>query len=284
MNPLRADAVHAFGVFADHLSFTAAAEALHLSQPSLHTKVRKLQDALGVPLYERHARGLRLTPAGERLALHARDAERRAQDVLADLHARAATVTVAAGRGAVRWVVADGLRRLADAGRPFRVVTAQRDDALADLTSGRVDVAVVAADPPPRSLRSAPLARYPQVLVVPTDHPLAGRAQVHLRDLDGLALVVPPEGRPHRTALEHALDAARVTWSPAAEVDGWDLLLQLASLGLGATVVNGCVQVPDGLRAVPVADLPPVRYALVWRPEREGLVSDAIAALRGESS
>lgn len=66
MNPLRADAVHAFGVFADHLSFTAAAEALHLSQPSLHTKVRKLQDALGVPLYERHARGLRLTETRNR--------------------------------------------------------------------------------------------------------------------------------------------------------------------------------------------------------------------------
>lgn len=281
---LQADAVHAFGVFADHLSFTAAAEVLHISQPSLHAKVRKLQDGLGVPLYERHARGLRLTPAGERLALHARDAERRAQDVLADLHARTAPVTIAAGRGALRWVVTDGLRRLADAGRPFRVVTAQRDDALAALVSGRVDVAVVAADPPPRTLRSAPLARFPQVLVVPGDHALAGRTEVRLADLDGLALVVPPEGRPHRVALDRALHDADVTWSPAAEVDGWDLLVQLAALGLGATVVNGCVAVPDGMRAVPVADLPPVGYRLAWRPEREALVVDAVAALRGEAA
>ena len=42
-----------------------------------------------------------------------------------------------------------------------------------------------------------------------------------------------------------------------------------ASLGIGATVVNGCVPPPDGMAAVPVAGLPAVRYWAVWRPQRE---------------
>lgn len=276
---LRTDAVHAFGVFADHLNFTAAAQELRISQPSLHAKIRKLQAGLGVPLYERHARGLRLTAAGQRLAVHARDADRRAEDVLAELHAGTATVTLAAGRGTLRWVLAAGLARLAAAGRPFRVVTAQRDAALGALRTGRADLAAVGHDPPPQPLRCAALASYPQVLVVPAGHRLAARAEVRLADLDGLRFVVPPPGRPHRAALERALLDAGVTWSAAAEVDGWDLLVQFAALGLGATVVNGCVGLPDGLVAIPVADLPRVRYWLAWRAEREPLVDDVLATL-----
>jgi DNA-binding transcriptional LysR family regulator len=276
---LEADAVHAFGVFAEHLNFTAAARALHLSQPSLHAKIRKLQAGLGVELYERDGRGLRLTAAGERVAVHARDAGRRAADLLADLHLRSAPVTVAAGRGTFRWVVGDGVRRLARSGRELRVLTTDRDDALAAVRAGHVDVAVVAPDPPGRPLRSRRIAEFPQVLVVPRRHALATRLSVRLRDLDGLPLVVPPAGRPHRRSLERALLDADVAWRVAAEVDGWDLLVHFAALGIGATVVNGCVRPPSGLVAVPVTDLPPVRYHAVWRAERTALAEAVLAEL-----
>ena len=88
--------------------------------------------------------------------------------------------------------------------------------------------------------------------------------------------MVPPAGRPHRTALERALREAGTTWQVAAEVDGWDLLVHFAALGLGATIVNGCVQLPSRLRSIPVADLPPVRYWTVWRPERERALSGVL--------
>jgi DNA-binding transcriptional LysR family regulator len=276
---LESDAVRAFAVFAEHLNFTAAARVLHLSQPSLHAKIRKLQAGLGVDLYERDGRALRLTVAGERLAVFARDAERQVGDLLADLHLRSAPVTLAAGRGTFRWVIGDGVRSLARSGRDLRVLTVDRADALAAVGSGRVDVAVVAADPPGRSLRARQIASYPQTLVVPRRHPLAGRVAVRVRDLDGLALVVPPPGRAHRRTLELALLDAGVAWRVAAEVDGWDLLVHFASLGIGATVVNGCVRPPAGLVAVPVADLPRVRYWAAWRAERAGLAGDVLAHL-----
>jgi DNA-binding transcriptional LysR family regulator len=60
-----ADALASFVVFADHLNFTRAAAELHISQPALHVKVRKLAEALGRPLYRRDGRRLVLTADGE---------------------------------------------------------------------------------------------------------------------------------------------------------------------------------------------------------------------------
>jgi DNA-binding transcriptional LysR family regulator len=148
-------------------------------------------------------------------------------------------------------------------------VTANREAALAGLAAGQVDLAVIAATAPPPSVRSRLIASYPQILVVKADHPLAARRRLRLADLDGLDLVVPPDGRPHRRALEQALVGAGVTWQVAAEVDGWDLLVHFADLGLGGTVVNGCVRLPARLRGIPVVDLPEVSYWAAWRAERE---------------
>jgi hypothetical protein len=100
---------------------------------------------------------------------------------------------------------------------------------------------------------------------------------VRLSDLDGVRLVLPPTGRPHRVALDAALHAAGVTCPVVAEVDGWDLLVHFAALGLGASIVNGCVQLPARLRAVPVADLPAVTYWAAWRPERGRALQPVLA-------
>jgi LysR family transcriptional regulator, low CO2-responsive transcriptional regulator len=298
---LEADGLRAFAVFAEHRNFTAAAAALHLSQPSLHAKIRKLSTGLGLTLYQRDGRRLVLTAAGQRLAAFAADGARRADAFLADLHAGPSTLTVAAGRGAFRWVIAEALRRTSAEGHRVRVLTANRDAALTALTTGTADVAVIAHDPPPRQLDAArsdatgrgatgsgaaqigaaQIGVWPQVLVVDAAHPLAGKARVRLAELAGLELVVPPPERPHRQALERALLDAGVPWQPAAEADGWDLLVHFVTLGIGATVVNGCVQVPPGLAAVPIADLPPVRYWLAWRHERHVQPPDILRHLPG---
>lgn len=266
---LEPDALRSFAVFAEHRNFTAAAAALGISQPSLHVKVRKLGAALGASLYERDGRLLVLTPAGEQLAAFAADTRARSREFLAGLAGEPSGLALAAGRGAIRWVVPGAIRAACAAGRRVRVLTAGRDEALAALAAGHADVAVAGYDPPPRRLRSAQVAAYPQVLMVDSGHPLAGRAAVEVADLAGLDLVVPPAGRPHRRALERALLEAGAPWQAAAEADGWDLLVHLASLGIGAAVVNGCVPAPPGLAAVPVTGLPAVRYWAAWRPQRE---------------
>jgi LysR family transcriptional regulator, low CO2-responsive transcriptional regulator len=282
MNPgelLEADALRSFGVFARHRNFTKAAAELHISQPSLHVKIRKLAGSLGVELYERHGRALTLTSAGEQLAAFAAESRRRLDDFLGGFDDLGAPLTVAAGRGAFRWVIADAIRRVTATGRGVQVLTADRDAALAALAAGAVDLAAIAHDPPPRRYDSHTVASYPQVLMIGDGHRLASRASVRLADLDGLDLVVPPAGRPHRRVLERALLDAGVTWRPAAEVDGWDLLVHFTAMGIGAAVVNGCVPAPAGVAAVPISDLPRVRYWAVWRRPRRAVVTDLLAEL-----
>jgi DNA-binding transcriptional LysR family regulator len=276
---VEADAVRSFAVFAAHLNFTSAAAELNISQPSLHVKINKVARALGVPLYEREGRALRLTAEGRRFAAFAADSRRRAEDFLADLHDARPTLTVAAGRGALLWVVDGALREVLRAGRRLHLVTADRDAALVAVLDGVADLAVVGFDGPGRGLDSRPIAEYPQVLVVPREHRLAGRDVVRLADLAEVELVLPPADRPHRRALERALLAVGGTARVSAEADGWDLLVHFASLGLGGTVVNGCVRLPPELVAVPVADLPAVRYWAAWRPQRHGRVAELVERL-----
>lgn len=278
---LEPDALRSFGVFARHRNFTAAAAELGISQPALHVKVRKLAGGLGAELYERDGRSLVLTPEGERLAAFAADASARAGEFLAALDGEPPVLSVAAGRGAIRWVIPEAIRAASRQGRRVQVLTAGRDEAVAALGAGRADVAVIGYDPPPRRFRAREIAAYPQVLMVSREHALAGRGQAELADLAGLGLVVPPAGRPHRRSLERALLDAGVPWTAAAEADGWDMLVHLASLGVGATVVNGCVPPPEGMSAVPVRGLPAVRYWAAWRPQRAERVSGFLACLGG---
>lgn len=281
-NYLEADALRSFAEFADRRNFTAAAEALHISQPSLHVKVRNLSQALGVKLYERHGRTLSLTPAGEALARLARDAQVRVDDFLAEVAGErpAAPMVVAAGRGAHLYVIGEGLRRWLRADQGLRVISSNRRDTLNLVRTGRADVGVAVFDPPPDDLETVELAAYPQTLVVREGHPLAGNGDLGLRDLEGLDLVVPPPERPHRRALARALADVGVRWRVAVEAEGWDLLVHFVRLGLGASVVNGCVQVPGGLLGIPIRDLPPVRYFCLYRGARAARAAPLIEILR----
>ena len=77
--------LRSFVVFAEHLNFTRAAEALHLSQPALHVQVKKLAEQLGVTLYERRGRGLALTPDGRRVLAFGRELLARCERFSDDL-------------------------------------------------------------------------------------------------------------------------------------------------------------------------------------------------------
>ncbi|MEU4242259.1 LysR substrate-binding domain-containing protein [Actinoplanes sp. NPDC026619] len=118
----------------------------------------------------------------------------------------------------------------------------------------------------PDDLTATELASFPQVLLMPADHRLAGRDSVTLGDLAGARLVVPPQPRPHRALLERALRVAGANGTVAVEAEGWPLITHFVTLGVGLAIVNGCVPAPPGLVARPVADLPPVTYHVVHRP------------------
>lgn len=268
---LVADDLTAFAVFAAHRNFTRAAEELHVSQPALHTRIRKLEQRLGQPLYSKHGRQLRLTAAGESLAAFANESRSRADTFLGRLGTGVERpLVLAAGSGAYLYLLGDAIRRYLTPRRQLRLMTADAAGTLDAVRAGTADLGVTALTIPPKDLDCVQLATYPQVLVTRPDHRLAERRSIRLKDLAGEALVVPPPTRPHRRALERSLLDADVQWSVAVEAEGWDLLVHFVRLGIGPAVVNGSVRTPAAVRAVPIRDLPPVRYYVVTRPERLG--------------
>jgi LysR family transcriptional regulator, low CO2-responsive transcriptional regulator len=277
---LVAEDLQAFAVFAEHRNFTRAAGELHVSQPALHTRIRKLESRLGERLYVRQGRQLLLTATGERLAAFANDTRARAADFLQTLGAAPPRPPVLiAGSGSYLYLLGDPLRRYLSRGGKLRLRTADAGATLAAVRDGSADVGVTALGIPPDDLESTLLTQVPQVLIVPGSHRLAGRRTVRLKDLQDEALVVPPKDRPHRQQLERSMLDQGIRWSVAVEAEGWELLVHFVRLGIGPAVVNGSVRTTAALRKIPVKDLPPVRYYVVSRRERDDRVDELIRVL-----
>lgn len=265
---MRSDWLQAFLAFSESLNFTRAAEALHISQPALHVKIAKLAERLGQPLYERQGRNLALTPAGARLAAYAREEQERAGAFLEELRTGAGRwpVVFCAGSGAYLYLLGPALTRFTrGAQHPLSLVTADRERCVALLRSGRAHLGVTVLDATPPGIAAEPLTDVGQVLVLPRSHPLARRARLRLSDLEGQALIVPPQERPHRAMINRMLMDAGVAWRVAVEAEGWELMLHFARLGLGLAIVNACCRLPAGLVARPLAALPSVRYQVLSR-------------------
>lgn len=278
---LVAEDLQAFAVFARHRNFTHAADELHVSQPALHTRIRKLEGRLGARLYLKHGRQLLLTGEGERLAAFANDTRDRAADFLRGLGAAPPRpLVLIAGSGSYLYLLGDALRRYLSRGRELSLRTADASATLAAVRDGSADVGVTALGVPPDDLDSTLLTQVPQVLIVPTSHRLADRRTVRLKDLQDEALVVPPKDRAHRQQLERSMLDQGIRWSVAVEAEGWELLVHFVRLGIGPAVVNGSVRTTSAVRKIPVKDLPPVRYYVVSRPGRDERVDELKRMLR----
>lgn len=267
------DALAAFVVFAEHLNFTHAAAALGLSQPALHAKVRRLGESLGLELYSREGRTLALTDHGRALLRFGREADSRARDFLSERHGQGerAPVVLAAGQGSYLYLLGEAIQRYLRRARtsrrpPLRLLTRNGEGTLEALRTGEASLGVAVLDAPPTDLEATSICEVPQVLAMPSRHPLARKRKLKLAHLADLPLIVAPAGRPHRETLARALRDAGVPWRVAVETHGWPAMIHFVRLGVGLAVVNGTVKLPRGCVARPIPALPSTRYWLLQPP------------------
>jgi DNA-binding transcriptional LysR family regulator len=193
--PVELRHLHYFVVVAEELHFRRAAERLHIAQPSVSQQVRRLEDELGVRLFERNRRGVTLTPAGAVLLDEARVTLAQA--------ARAADRARAAGAGE-RGLLRVNLTRSLTGGLAGAIVDSFRERYpevqleldvgqtsihAEQLRRGAIDVAFVRPPLLDSELEEVELAREPLVCVLPTGHRLARHKLIERRDIASEPLV-----------------------------------------------------------------------------------------------
>jgi len=260
------DALNAFVVFAESRNFTRAAEQLYISQPSLHVKIKKLGENLGVTLYQRLGKEILLTQHGEQVVRFGREmlaASDRFTHSLAHGDVEQ-PVVLAAGEGTYLYLLGDLIRQYRRQSTTLlRLMTCNSEQTVDALRSGKAHFGIGVFDSIPHDLVSTPLLSAPQVLVVAKNHPLANRRSLRLTDLNGSDLILPPANRPHRQIIAKLLQSEGVSYQIAVEANGWELMLHFVKLELGCAIVNGIVHIPKSLKAIVIKELPKTQYTLV---------------------
>lgn len=236
-----------FAKVAELGSFSRAAEALFLTQPTISEHVRGLEDELGVQLLDRLGRGATPTRAGQLLLGYARrmlSLSREAHQALERFQGRVSGELVVGGSTIPGEYVLPAIIGRFKAKYPDVSIslligsTRQVSDWLEE---GRVEVGVVGARPGTRVLEARELMADELVLVVPAGHPWAARKSATLAELQKAPMVVRERGSGSRQAVEHALEEAGVELSSlrvVGEMGSTQAVKQAVRAGLGIALLS----------------------------------------------
>jgi DNA-binding transcriptional LysR family regulator len=279
-------------------SFSAAAERLGYTQSAISRQVAVTEQAAGAPLFERHARGTRPTPAGEALARHAGkvlDEIAAAAQELAGLRDRLAGRLVVAGfPTATAVLLPRAIARLTAAHPGLKVQLTQAPTAaqLAALRRGRTEVAVIATGDglPEYDLAALRLTALPGArgagVAVAESHPFAARERIEPGELADQGWVVGPRsGDAPEFGAWPGTAEPRITFTAR----DWPTRLGLVAAGLGIALVPGIAAqaVPRGVRWIPVHDETGGLRRTVWAATYENpsaAASAMVHALEEEAS
>ncbi|PRD41699.1 LysR family transcriptional regulator [Phyllobacterium phragmitis] len=262
---------------AEYLNFRHAANALGVAQSSVSARVKALEEDLGVLLFERHVRGVRLTEAGRHFI------ERVAAGVDQLDHAVKTAGMAAAGKwGRLRIGIhalipgsflADliGQYRENHPGIEVEITEGTARDAVMQLRADRLDVAFVAGTPELPDCHSRPVWTEPLVAVLQEGHRLAGQSAITWVDLMGETFLVRYGGTGPQVH-DHIVLRHAGRW-PAPSILRFDVgrgaLLSMVGQGFGITIVSAATALlpTTGITFLPFADEPePVAFTAVWSP------------------
>lgn len=223
-------------------SFSAAAQRLGISQPSLSESIRRIERATGSALFERTTRSVRLTPEGRHAAAVAREIVRdfkRALERLARGSERSGQISIAALPSVACAVLPGALDAFSRTLPGIRVALhdVQHERALSLLTEGAVDLAITLKPPKQAELNFEDIAADVAHLVCRNDDPLTQRKTVRWRDLEGRPFI----GFTRISSVRRVTDAGFVQSEMAVEaryeVEQIPTAIALVEAGLGVTAL-----------------------------------------------
>ncbi len=259
MRPVRLTQLRSFHAVARAGGFTGGARLLHISQPTVTTQVRFLEESYGADLFHRRGRSVRLTTIGEQLyevaqRIFALEAE--AVNLLADAgELRTGALHV----GAVGpFHVTEMLARFNQRYPGIQIATRLGNSAavLADLLDYRTDVAVLAQYTDDARFQSMPYSRHPVLVFVHREHRFGRRRSIRAAELQGEGMILREQGSTTRKAVDDALARAGVVPRVVMEIGSREAIREAVIMNVGIGVVSEAEYVPhEDLRPVRIRDL-----------------------------
>jgi len=277
-----------FNEVARHLSFTKAAQALHLTPPAVTMQVKELEGHVGMPLFERSRRQVALTTAGEYMLVYARRmlaTLKDAEDTAARLQRLEVGTLIIGMVSTAKYFLPRLLAqfRREHEGIDIRLAVGNREQLLKMLQASEVDIAIMGRPPKELATRAEPFAAHPHVFVAPVDHPLTRIGHPSVESLRPYAFIVREEGSGTRAAMEKFLSAARLEPRLSMEMSSNETIKQAVMAGMGLSFLSlhtlG-LELDNGLIAIVDVEGTPVVRAWNCVHNLSKLLSPAAEAFR----
>lgn len=232
-----------FEAVARHLSFSRAAQELHLTQPAVSMQIKQLEENVGTSLFEQMGKKIYLTEAGHELYHYSRSIAQQlneAEEVLAELKGLK--------RGKLKISVASTAnyfapQLLATFSQRFPTVTVSltvtnRQTLLVQLANNEMDMAIMGQPPDGLDLAAESFMENPIVVIAPNHHPLAAKKNIPLSRLQDETFLMREEGSGTRIAMERYFEAHQVKIQTGMEMSSTEAIKQGVQAGLGLGVVS----------------------------------------------
>jgi DNA-binding transcriptional LysR family regulator len=224
-------------------SIKAASEALHLTQPTVSMQLKKLSDAIGLPLYDRVGRGRKFTDAGLALAKTARevlDSFERLDMELSELRgARAGTLRIAVvttSKYFIPHLLGSFCEQYPGVDVQFKV--GNREQIIERLTNGMDDFYVFSHPPEDADIVTTDFLANPLVAIAHAGHPLAGRRNIGLADIAQEPFLMREAGSGTRYAIERHLEKHGVRMNIRMTIESNEAIKHAVMSGLGISILS----------------------------------------------
>ncbi|NJD86517.1 MAG: LysR family transcriptional regulator [Betaproteobacteria bacterium] len=232
-----------FEAVARHLSFSRAAEELHLTQPAVSMQVKSLESQAGLPLFEQVGKKIHLTEAGAevaRFALEVHSGLKDCEDALAAIRGisggRLHLAVVSTAKYFAPRLLSEFSRR--HPGVTVKLSVVNREEVIGALQANQVDLAIMGRPPRGLDVEATEFAKHPHGIIASPEHPLARKRGLELSRLAGENFLLREPGSGTRMSMERVFAEHGVKLASSMELASNETIKQAVMAGMGLAFLS----------------------------------------------